>query len=339
MSAIIDNYPTDVTVSEVHSYPGEATRFPVEVGADTTDHIRELPDEIALECIVSDTPIGEIATHPTRQSVGPEAPLPSADAFQRLREMKRTRRPVTVTTSRGTFDQMACIDFETTNDKDKSGGLFFSIRFQRIEMVTNRRTRIRVATPMAGAGGRAKAKKKAVDEFVRVGAKPVTTWRRGVTPGGPLRPGFKWAHVVTTTTTVAREVSQQATQDISGRLRNRNVIYRFTGTSSVDFDPPPVPDAQLTAAQVDAFLLDRARDAEFARTERLYELRQGYKRPPSTDLTPQRQVQTTGPANRNLPPEIADLEGRFNRPAPGPTFPAQGPSTTFPTGTPVIGGR
>lgn len=345
MSAVIDGFPVDVTVSEVHSFPGEATRFPVEVGADFTDHIRELPDEIALECIVSDTPIGEIASHPTRQSVGPEAPLPSAEAFQRIREMKRSRRQVVVETSRGTFADMACVDFEVTNDKDKGGGLFFSIKFQRVEIVTNRRTRIRVATPMAGAGGKAKATKKTVDSFA-VG--DTYLWRQGVPPGAPLareqlspgvfRPKYEWAIVQFTTTAASREVtSQQRSGGIFGTsvgAEDNLIVYRYSGEASSGLSKIIRPGSRLTNADRAAFIADFNRDRENHDLQYRNQIKNNVAALPTEA---ERQLQNIGPPNRNLPPGV-NLRN-FTTPPPGPTFQPQGPNTTFPVGTPVIGGR
>jgi hypothetical protein len=62
----IDGYPFDLVVSKGASYPGEVTEHPVDADADITDHIRNKPLELTLECVVSDTPTGEIASHPTR---------------------------------------------------------------------------------------------------------------------------------------------------------------------------------------------------------------------------------------------------------------------------------
>src|SRR5688572_9525100 len=114
----IDGFPMDLSLSEGHTFPGEVTRYPVESGADMSDHILDLPEEVTLECIVSDSPSGDVATDPTRQLgevpadglLDPNAPLPSADALEHLREMKRRRRPVSIETSLGVFVSMACVE-------------------------------------------------------------------------------------------------------------------------------------------------------------------------------------------------------------------------------------
>ena len=93
---VIDGFPMDLALSEEHRFPGEVTSYPVEQGADISDHIRTLPEEITLECIVSDTPIGEVATDATRTS----GTLPAEAALAKLLEIRnrRPRRPVPVET-------------------------------------------------------------------------------------------------------------------------------------------------------------------------------------------------------------------------------------------------
>jgi len=194
----LPSYLMDLALSEEFSFPGEATKFPVEKGVDFTDHIRELPDEVTLECIVSDTPIGDVATDPTRQpATGPDGTtstaLPSAEALQRLRELKAARRPVRIETTLGTFTSMAFIDLNVPVSKDKSpgrsdpdpkkqrpGALFFTAKFRKVVVTTNTRTKVRVRTSMAGAGGQPKA--KAVIGKAAV-ADAVVEWKHDIAKG------------------------------------------------------------------------------------------------------------------------------------------------------------
>lgn len=190
----IDGFPMDLALTEGHTFPGEVTKYPVESGADMSDHIRDLPESITLECIVSDSPSGDIATDPTRQLgevpadglLDPNAPLPSADALEHLREAKRRRRPVSVETSLGVFESMAIVDLEVPKDASKTHGLFFTVRLERINIVTNRRTKVRTRSNMAGAGGKGRGKAAA--------GKPVQIdntiiWLHGLPPGSAWKPG------------------------------------------------------------------------------------------------------------------------------------------------------
>lgn len=193
-------YVMDLSISEEHSFPGEATKYPVEKGADFTDHIRELPDEITLECIVSDTPIGVVSEDPTRQPVeNPDGttstPLPSAEALQRMRELKALKQPVRIETSLGVFTSMAFVDLHVPVNKDKGpgrvfdvlgvtrpGALFFTAKFHKVVVVTNKRTKVRVRSTMAGAGGQGKAKGITIQGVTIF---KVIQWRHGDPPGSP----------------------------------------------------------------------------------------------------------------------------------------------------------
>jgi hypothetical protein len=46
----------DATLSQDHEYRNKITSYPVENGLDITDHIRQEPDEVKIEGIISDTP-------------------------------------------------------------------------------------------------------------------------------------------------------------------------------------------------------------------------------------------------------------------------------------------
>jgi hypothetical protein len=167
----INGYPIDVAMSEEHSFPGEVTKRPVEQGVEFTDHIRDLPPVIKIEGIVSNLPTGEIASDATRTGV----PLPSAEAIAKLRELKAARKPVTIETSLGRYESMAFVELVVPRDAARSEALFFSATFERIEVVANKRTRVR--TTMAG---RATARSRVATTMV------VTSqfeWRHGVPPG------------------------------------------------------------------------------------------------------------------------------------------------------------
>lgn len=194
----IDGYLIDLALSEEIVFPGEVTKYPAEVGVDFSDHIRDLPAEITLQCIVSDTPIGDVANDQTRQgadllaSQGDLAPLPSADALAFLREMKARRRPVSVETSIGVFDSMACEEITVNIDAAKSpggkgpgtelraGALFFTAKFCKFVQVTNKRTKARVRTAMPN-GSKLKV---TVSDTVQLISSTVL-WKHGSPPGSP----------------------------------------------------------------------------------------------------------------------------------------------------------
>lgn len=187
MAIRIDGILMDLALSEEITFPGEVTKYPAETGSDFTDHIRDLPVQITLECIVSDTPVGVVATErgdiAASFEEGEPVPLPSVEALARLRDMKARRLPVVIETSIGVFDNMACTEITVSVDKDKSpgnskrlGALFFTAKFEFVVVITNKRTVTRVAMPTG-----AKTKVRSADHVGYVNGKIL--WRHGAPPG------------------------------------------------------------------------------------------------------------------------------------------------------------
>src|SRR5678810_935514 len=121
----IDGFPFDLVISKGASYSGEVAEHPVDADADITDHIRNKPLELALECVVSDTPTGEIATHPTR--AGNENALHGEAAFDKLLEIRGRKRPVTIETGRRTYDNMGMLSLERQETMESTGGALFTV--------------------------------------------------------------------------------------------------------------------------------------------------------------------------------------------------------------------
>lgn len=183
----IDGFLMDLALSEEIVFPGEVTKYPAETGSDFTDHIRDLPVQITLECIVSDTPVGVVATERGDVAAtfdeGEPIPLPSVEALARLRDMKARRKPVVLETSIGVFDQMACTEITVNTAKDKSigngkrrGALFFTAKFEFIVVIENQRVTTRVAMPTGAKG------KTVVEAAMRL-VNGIILWRHGSPPG------------------------------------------------------------------------------------------------------------------------------------------------------------
>lgn len=145
----IGDYPCDVFEKEVHKFANEVSNYAVEVGSDVTDNVRSLPDALTIEAAVSDTPFGAIAQDPTRVGVGDLSI--SQDAFNRLKKMRNDKLPLSVVTSLGTYTSMEIQSFEVTREPKSFKGLVFTIQFQKVVIVENKR--VTVANPnLAGKG-------------------------------------------------------------------------------------------------------------------------------------------------------------------------------------------
>ena len=62
----IDGWPVDLALTEEHSHDSEATQYPVEKGANITDHVRPKPISITFEGIVSASPLTRSSHHAGR---------------------------------------------------------------------------------------------------------------------------------------------------------------------------------------------------------------------------------------------------------------------------------
>jgi hypothetical protein len=143
---LIDNHVFDAALFETHRRDSEVTEFPVESGADFTDHIRRLPIEVEIEGIVSDTPIGQVAL--LRELDGGSGVLPSEEALAKLEQIYERRQPVTIQTSKKLYERMAMTSLEIPVDRETGKALRFTATFRQIKVVTNQRIAIR-AVPVA----------------------------------------------------------------------------------------------------------------------------------------------------------------------------------------------
>src|SRR5678810_739366 len=94
-SILIDGFLIDATISEEHRYESETTDYPVERGANITDHNRPLPIEVTLEGIVSNTPIGDVALI---RSIDDTGDLPADSALSFLKDIRDRREPISIDT-------------------------------------------------------------------------------------------------------------------------------------------------------------------------------------------------------------------------------------------------
>ncbi len=291
----------------------EITKYPIEQGADLTDHIRPLPPSIALEAIVSDTPVGDIANHETRRIDEVSAavfgsdmiPLPSAEAYERLEAIHSQSRLVTIEipvasrsgkTGKRTFINMALAHLSIPLEFE--GGLKFSAEFARVNVAVNKRVTVRTATP----SGKPKSKAKvAVGTAYRVDARIL--WEMGHPPGSNIdrdKP-YPWAIV---------EVTRPTGGATTGPQRGAGNVYRFSGENRL-YDSGTA-GRSLTEEELSAYLADLGN----AKRQKIHDQLK------LNDLNAQHAIERnenrspgTGPGN--LPPGL-DLS-RFDKSAPANT--------------------
>lgn len=176
MTVLIDGFLIDAALSETHRRDSEVTEFPVESGSDLTDHIRQLPVELEIEGIVSNTPIGTVAL--LRDLDGGGGVLPVDEAIAHLERIWERRQLVTVQTSLKLYERMAMLKLEIPRDRKTGKALRFTTSFRQIRIITNQRTPIRVDP--VGAGKRKLGTRPALS--VPPGSTTVFTLRR-LSPG------------------------------------------------------------------------------------------------------------------------------------------------------------
>ena len=308
-------------VSGELKFSSEITDHPVESGSNVADNIRRNATEFTLEAIVSDSPIGEIAEHESRRIdevteavFGSDAvPLPSAEAYDRLLAIHNEKRLVTIEIpvasrngkpAKRTFQNMGIQDITLPMNIGTSGGLFFSVSFKEVRVVTNRRTTIRTAVPR-GAG-----KKPKVTVGTPLRADQFITWRKGIPPGAALKPGFATEEVSVVYAKQAGFTREESISNGDSIPSSTHVRY-FGDGNRIILDVPPTFERS-------ALIKDILRDRNEKRQQELVDLKK---------LSPAEQKRQA----QNLPDGL-DLS-RFTKTPPGPTFPATGPSTTFPPGT------
>ncbi|EHL8229985.1 hypothetical protein KE423_003902 [Salmonella enterica] len=129
----------DVVDSESHEWKNEITNFPVEGSADIADNIKPSPDELSITCFVSNTPIhgliDEVANFADRFLNGKKR---TQEAFNQLRDLRRQKLPVTVTTRYRVYTNMGISAVTTRRTPGEGDALIFEIRFKEINIVKTR---------------------------------------------------------------------------------------------------------------------------------------------------------------------------------------------------------
>lgn len=142
----INDYPIDCALTERLSYNSDVTKFPVGKGANVSDHIIAYPPTLEIEGVVTDTPIGEIATDPTR-AVDVGLPSPSRDAYDRFVAIHGAKKTVTVICSYGKFENMALESVESTKESESQKAFKFTAKFEQINIQEVNRITVRAAVP------------------------------------------------------------------------------------------------------------------------------------------------------------------------------------------------
>jgi len=149
---IIDGYQIDIATSESITLEATVSEHPIERGSAITDHVSIKPTMLSVTGMVSDTPIGDIASQRANPLFITDllgGALPSVEAYDKLWDVLQSREPVTIETDTRVYDNM--VMYSLSLPRDGTGeSLNFTAAFKRIEIIASDRRRIvPVAVPIA----------------------------------------------------------------------------------------------------------------------------------------------------------------------------------------------
>lgn len=127
----------DVTVDEAHDWANDITSSPVEVGANITDHIIELPKKLKLQGFVSNYSIDE--DNPNNQQGEGDGGLvvnKIEKVFELLQGMMDKRELVTVYTRYVVYTDMAIVSINIPRNLPYDGAIEFNIEFIKVKLVS-----------------------------------------------------------------------------------------------------------------------------------------------------------------------------------------------------------
>ncbi len=328
--AMIDDYLIDCLLSDEHEYEAEVTEYPVESGATITDNIRPKPLTITMECLISNTPIGPLATirDPLSNVAGTfqlpsyhtgqdpnareTAQPPVSDAYNRMLEIRDKREPVTIRTSLGTFSNMAMKSLSIPRASGRGDDLQFTASFQQIKIVRRKRS----VVVQTHRGNCTAVQGKKVSYLWRQATPPGSPWYAGAynsegrqilrssnNGGAPVRGADPAVWVLYDS---SKPISQQ--YEYLHKVSQKGRLAAFGVSAASDLS------ATLTSREVVAFHFDMARDrkernAEAGREVTVSEydrLRAANKLKKVDDMSNgQTSGITRGPATGTKPPTVS----------------------------------
>jgi hypothetical protein len=116
----------DASLTENHTSRNEVTRFPVEKGVDTTDHVRRQPDSVTIRGVVSDHPI---------TFGGGGANSRSAEAYQDVLTMLNEAQLINVVTTLREYDNMVIESLSVPRNPRRGNTVEFNLTLTEIKTV------------------------------------------------------------------------------------------------------------------------------------------------------------------------------------------------------------
>lgn len=121
----------DAAISTTHTGAAEASEHAVEEGGNITDHVRAKPEEVKIEGVVSNTPVG-------KDREGEISSTRATGAFEGLRALRKSGEPVTLITELATYKDMVLVDLSVPRTSKNVEALFFTATFRAMRKVGSR---------------------------------------------------------------------------------------------------------------------------------------------------------------------------------------------------------
>lgn len=152
----------DAVPSETHTLSNTVTDHPVESGANVSDHSRPEPIMLALDCVISNTPLTTVQQQRairlgtvdfTAEHALEIMPGRAQITYEQLEALRRTGALLSVVTTLKVYRNMVIQSLTVPRSAQTSNGLHFTIAFKEIRVVQNRFTTTNVSK-RPGTGSR-----------------------------------------------------------------------------------------------------------------------------------------------------------------------------------------
>jgi len=160
----IKDLEIDVTVREVHKFINDITEYPIENGSVVTDHVRQQPDRLTMEGIITNTPVIPLNSVIGSLVRGDNSNRNEA-AFNELLTMggfSVSKQPgekpirigppqiIDIVTSLRLYTGMIIGDISVTVDNTTDNSLVFTVEFRQVVFVNSDITVINKANSLNG---------------------------------------------------------------------------------------------------------------------------------------------------------------------------------------------
>ena len=132
----------DSVIDEGHNSQSTVTTYPVEYGADMSDHMQDQPRTVTLNCLMSDVSSNELvdfgltgAAGSLARDITGDRNTRSAQAWKQIEALKSRHALITLVTQLKTYTNMAIISLSNTRNKDNTQALFFQVGLQEVRII------------------------------------------------------------------------------------------------------------------------------------------------------------------------------------------------------------